>query len=512
MTEPNLPPQAGYIDVDKLLLISHETGESIDIKGNYIKISIDESIRNPYVEGYIDIVDSHGLIYNTVTDTADGNFFHVRGEEYLHIEYYDYETFNDATQLQKETYFIYAIEEIEMLDGNKETALQYRLFFTSPQKVFSDTKRISKAYRNMTYSQMVEAIYEEYYTNLTNDLCPKADKGGTKLSIRKDIEIEETKARFTIVFPGISPQQAIQMIGRRAYSEKNSSSYFMFFETREKFYFCTSEYLAEKNRLNLIDEAYSFEYSSGPDDNSPAGQYRAQNIISNGTFPSINSIEAIQRQAYSARISEIDLSNRDVNHYYYQYALQFLGYENIEQTPALQNSNKFISETTGDTDQIDERYVFKDYANIGEAYERPANYDREYPYYKEAMSTKPVFDYHFHKSLMNGTIPGRGKLYPGVLINVKIPQYSVFNMKEGGLQDKYFGGDQMVAGLSHTIMDNVWQTNISYSKALRGGGRKNNTPGSAEPPALENTTTPADLLGLLTGGSTSETSSGSGTV
>ena len=130
MTNPKIKPPAGHIDISKLLLISHETEESIDILNNYVAITIDESIRNPYVEGYIDIVDSYGLIYDTVADNAEGNFFHVRGEEYLHMEYYDYETFNDASRLQKETYFIYAIEEIDMLNKDRETALQYRLFFT----------------------------------------------------------------------------------------------------------------------------------------------------------------------------------------------------------------------------------------------------------------------------------------------------------------------------------------------------------------------------------------------
>ncbi len=495
MTSPKIAPQAGYIDVSKLLLVSHESGQSIDVLANYIEIHINESIRNPYIDGYIDIVDTHGMIYPTVTDNAKGNFFHVRGEEYLHIEYYDYETFNDATRLQKETYFIYAIDEISMLDNRKETGLQYRLYFTSTQKAFSDTKIISKAYRNMTYSSMVEAIYKEYYNDLIEEQCPLKCKAGNALNIKKDIEIEETKGVYTIVIPGISPQQAIQMIGRRAYSEKNSSSFFSFFETRDKFYFCTAEYLVEKNRLNLIDPLHQFEYSNGKEDNSPDGQDRAQRLISNGTFPSINSLEAIQEQAYSARISEIDLSNRDINHYYYHYKDNYLGYENIDERPQLQNSKKFITQTTGDVNHIDEGYVFKDYHNIGENYDRQANYDREYPYYKEVLSTKPTMDYFFNKSLMGGNIPGRIDLYPGQLIDITIPEYSVLSMTKHHMRDKYFGGSQMVAGITHKIVDNQWTSVVSYSKSLRGGGSEPNKPGSAAPPSFDSTTTTSDITG-----------------
>jgi hypothetical protein len=68
-------------------------------------------------------------------------------------------------------------------------------------------------------------------------------------------------------------------------------------------------------------------------------------------------------------------------------------------------------------------------------------------------------------------------------------------MKNGGIQDKYFGGAQMIAGLTHVITDAKWDTRMSYSKSLRGGGDKKIKPGSAEPPSFESTTTSADITG-----------------
>ena len=494
MTDAKLGPQAGYIDVSKLLIVSHETNDSIDILGNFIKINIDENIFTPYLSGHIDIVDSYGLIYPTASENTENKFFQIRGEEYLHIEYNDFNTFDDDGAIKKETYFIYAIEEIDKLSGNKETALQYRLYFTSAQKIFSDTKRISKAYRNMTISEMVNAIYEEYYLNLTNDLTPKQDKLGNILSIHnKEIEIEPTNAKFTIVIPSMTPEEAISFLGRRAYSEKNSSSFFVFFEGRDKFYFCTTEYLIEKNRLNLIEEANRFVYADGPNDNSPAGQKRAMQIIQDGTYPKFNSVEAIKSQAYSARISEIDLSHRDIAHYYYHYKDNYLGYNNVDERPTLPNSSKFISETTGDVNHIDEGYVFKDYKNIGEAYTRPANQDREYPYYKETLSTKPVFNYHFGRNAMSGMIKGRDALKVGDLINVEIPQYTVLSMSEHVGEDKYFGGSQMMIGIGHVIAGNEWAQTISFTKALRGGGLETNKPGTSQPPSEDGRTTADDL-------------------
>ncbi len=486
MINAKIAPQAGYVEVSKLTLTSYQGLESVDISGNYIKISIDENMRNPYIEGYIDIVDSYGMIYPTVKQNADGNLIHVRGEEYLHIEYYDYDTFGDATQLKKETYFVYAIEEIEMLDTDKETGLQYRLYFTSVQKVFADNRLVDKAYRNMSYSDMVKAIFQEYYTDYVNTVTFESDmkvmygNEGTTFAFNKSIEIEQTKGKYTIVFPGVTPEQAIQMIGRRAYSEENTSSFFTFFETREKFYFCTTEYLAEKNRLNLIDEAYRFEYSHGAEDNSPDGQDRAQQMISNGTLPSHNSLEATKTQAYGRRVSEIDLNNRDIEHYYYAYSSYYNNYNNIDEFSQLPNSKSFVFKTNAEQDEhTHETYVFKDYKNVGEQYSRPVNYDRASPYYKETVSTKSVFDYHFFASMMSGTIPGRGPLYPGNLIDVLIPQYTVLSMKQQAESDAYFGGTQMIGGMTHIIENNTWLTSIAFTKQLRGAGNNKATPGTA---------------------------------
>ena len=76
-----------------------------------------------------------------------------------------------------------------------------------------------------------------------------------------------------------------------------------------------------------------------------------------------------------------------------------------------------------------------------------------------------------------------------------IPEYTVLGMKEGGIPDKYFGGGQMVAGITHVIGDSQWKSRISYSKSLRGGGNKKIKPGSAEPPSFDSTTTTPDLTG-----------------
>jgi len=68
-------------------------------------------------------------------------------------------------------------------------------------------------------------------------------------------------------------------------------------------------------------------------------------------------------------------------------------------------------------------------------------------------------------------------------------------MTKHHMRDKYFGGSQMVAGISHKIVDNQWTSVVSYSKSLRGGGSEPNKPGSAAPPSFDSTTTTSDITG-----------------
>jgi len=222
----------------------------------------------------------------------------------------------------------------------------------------------------------------------------------------------------------------------------------------------------------------------------------------------MNELKAIKAQAYSSRVSEVDLLNRNISHYYYHYKDNYLGYDNIDERPQLQNSKTFIEQTTGDVEHISESYVFKDYAGIGEPYEQKVNYDRQYPYYKETMSTKPVFDYHMKKAMMTGNIKGRNTLIPGDIIDVLIPEYTVTSMKKHVAGDQYFGGPQMVTGIDHRIVDNVWNCKIAYSKNTRGGGLEKNKPGTSSPPSLDSRVTNEDLTLAPDQDITSETSTG----
>lgn len=475
----NIVYPAGWVEVKQLALIPHsEPEKGINILGNYTAIHINENMDVSYIDGFVDVADTYGLIYDSVDDrnlaSRDGNKMgQIRGEEYLYIEYSDFNTAVSGTT-KTETYFVYAIEQIKILDGSKEQGLQYRLFFTSAQKIFSDTQIVRKAYRNMTISEMVKAIFDEYYVGFPETIWSTpvsvAASKGINLKPKKELEVERTTSKYTITIPALRPEEAIRFLAKRAYSEENTSSLFFFFETREQFYFMTHEALVTRNKALMDTEDFQLQYGFGNNDNTPEGQIQKMRTIIGAALPPVNTASALKAQAYSRKISEIDLLNRDITNYHYDYASDYLNFTTIDPKPKLPNSLRFI-QATAKADFLPDSYVFKDYLALGEQSTR-SNTDRDYPYYKEILSTKHVFDYHWRQNQVTGTIPGRSFLYPGFMANVTIPEYAVTSSDgpSGTRFDDYFGGPQMITAVKSTIANNKWEQIITFTKAGRGGG------------------------------------------
>ena len=470
---------AGNTTVNSLVLISYSTPErAVDIKGNFVRIAFTESMMSPFMYGYVDIGESSGMLYSSITERSS-KLPHIRGEEFLFIEFIDHSNIT-----RKEVYCVYAIDEIGLMD-NKDTAMQYRLHFASIQKIFSEQYLIQKAYRNMSYSEMVRSIFQEYYIDKPKEVLDpirgKLPEGlSSNITMFKECEIERTEERHTLIIPSLRPEEAIQFIMRKAYSETNTSSLFFFYEARDQYYFITHEQLVTRNSDLIETDYFKFKVSIGGNDSSPAGQEAAKQTISNVTFPSMNSIEAIKAQAYSRSLGELDLLNRNVQLFFYDYKEDYLGYNNVDTFPQLVNSKEFITAATGDKLNIPDNWVFKDYLTPEEGdANRPANYDRTLPRYVDVLSTKPTFSYHFEKNIINGGIPGRHFMCPGFIIKTIAPEYTKDSMTESRKEDDYFAGKQMVVTLDSMIENDTWNQRIAMTKASRGGGPLINNPGSA---------------------------------
>jgi hypothetical protein len=340
--------------------------------------------------------------------------------------------------------------------------------------MFANTDRIRKAYRNMTISDMVSAIFREYYYDNEN-----AGK------YKKRIYIEETTGQYTIAIPNLKPEEALQFLAKKAYSSTSKSSTFFFFETRDAYYFYTHEGLKAKFGAELTTDLI-YEYNNGPNDNTPAGQERAKQIISQTKLSPVNTSDHIKKEAYLKNISEMDILNRSIRRYSYDYSDFYSNYNNIDNL-RLNNSEAFISAIK--KNNFEDTFVFKDYAKAGEnqtGIAEPVENHRPDPYYVETYSTKPVFFHWFLSNKMEGRITGRKNLHPGQIINVKIPEFSVNHMVVSSENvDIDNSGPQIIVDMTHSIKGNAWETKINFTKAGKGGGPASRPTADAGPELRE---------------------------
>lgn len=196
---------------------------TIDLKTGFVSCSIYESIFTPGMMGDITILD----------DADKLGEVKLVGDEEVEIQF---EVPGGVTTTYK-----FAMHKLEAVNMAAETlnSKKYIVKVVSKEALNAKTNFVQKSY-NTQISGMVESIHKDY------------------LGSEKEIEVEETKGTQKIVFPHYNPYKAIDMIRRRAISNENTSSSFVYFETRspeeQKFKFYTIEGLFDGEPIRTFKQ------------------------------------------------------------------------------------------------------------------------------------------------------------------------------------------------------------------------------------------------------------------
>ena len=358
---------------------------------------ISESIGSQYVHGYAVVHEGNHILSELP----------IVGEEEVNIIYVDF-----YGKIRNDSYYVYSVDEVQPENSVNDRMTKYIIRFCSKQKLHSDTTELRRSYANQTISSMVKALYDEYFVSGdVND---------------KEIEIEDTDGDQTLVIPNLRPDEAMNFLARRAFSANNKSSLFRFFETRDKYFFCTHEYLIEKYKNDVSDDASSitnnlkFIYNTF-DDNSGPGQIVAQQSISSLAYgQKVNTMSDIKSGAYRRRVTELDYMNRTRVTRDYDYSSEHGEYKAVDKlklTHTKQYIDRFMQ-----ADDAPETVLIADYPQIGQG--QGTNHQlKPYQYYYENYTTKPIIDYHMEANSISFTIKGRVDMYPGRLIDVELYEF-----------------------------------------------------------------------------------------
>jgi len=426
--------EAGFYELISFKIRTHDASPGTGVELNQIVTGwqLSESMSSPNVMGSCNILDAEGVIRKLP----------IIGEEIITIKYRDF--YGELTQKE---FFCFGVRNLEPADVTSDNMLTYKLDFTSVENVHASTKEVAKAYRNETISEMVKALYNEFFAS------------SPLFVSKKPIEVEDTIGNHTLIIPSLSPHDAMFFLARRAYGGENSTNNYKFFETKDSYFFCTPEYLHEKykeqhaTKEGLESNHLLFYTNKSMDDSSPDGQLIAQQTVSGLSYGSpSNTIEEVKAGTYKRSILEIDILNRTTNRINYDYR------DHIDKNPMknlkIDHSNAYID---GHMPSIREDYVIKDFNTPGQI-ERD---NRAYPFYAEVLNNGRVFNSHMSKYSINCNLSGRIKLVPGMVIFIMVTRNEVAT---NPVPDKERDGYYMITDVVNVHSEDTYLQSVMMTK------------------------------------------------
>ena len=419
--------QAGHYELIsfKIRPLKEATG-GVELKQIVTQWQISESMFRTNITGSATVLDAEGI----------ARTLPILGEEMLTIEWKDF-----YGNIAKKEFFCYGLNDLGPHD-NKDGLLSYRINFTSIEHLTAHQDDVRQSFSNQLISDMAQSVFDTYYKTSS-----------------KEIEIEPTVGNQTYAIPSLTPAATMHFLAKRAYGGESSTNNYYFFETKEQFFFCTPEYLYNKykdkveSEKTLEDNNLLFYTTKMADDNSPNGQLRNQQTVSDITYgdPS-NSLNEIQEGQYKTSMLEIDLLNRTTSR-------TITSFEDIlDNMPIdklkIPHSSDFLSNSMP---VLDEVYVLKDYNVPGQ--EKGIN--RHYPFYREVINSKKLFNINMAKYTINCSMRGRNPLIPGMVIFLMV---DLIEVGESGRPDVQRDGLHMVTDITNFFFEDEFTQIISLTK------------------------------------------------
>ncbi len=411
--------------------------EFVELAKTIVNWGINESMNSPFISGHATIMESDNLLENVP----------FIGEEEIELTYTD---FYGESATHK--FFLYAIEDIQPAASTNDRMMKYTVRFCSIQKLQGDQRSIRKSYNKTKISDMVQDIYDTFM--VTDDP-----------SQSKPIEIEDTDGEQTLVIPDMRADAAMQFLSRRAYSERNKTALYRFFETREKYYFCTPEYLVEKYRPNLEKNASEinplyFIYNTLEDNTGP-GQMIAQQSVNDFNYGTkVDTFQDMKQGTYRRIVTELDPTTRTRIERQYDYSTE-VGEKEFPSPVKLTHSQNFLDRYMA-FNTAPEEYLLTDFPQIGQS-QGQDNMKKPYQHFYENYTAKPIVDYHFDVNTLKIEIFGRIEMYPGMMINLEL--YKISNTVSGTREiDHERSGDYIVTDVINVFSGDIYKQAISITK------------------------------------------------
>jgi len=391
--------QSSNFEIKNLSLYTSD-GKKVDLRSLALEINIFEDIFSPCMTCNIRINDGSDLV----------SVFKFHGNEYLELEI-------DKPSLEDPIKKVFRLYKLSDRDFNTQYQ-NYTLHFCSEEMILSPQISISKSYRGLKVSDMIQDILN------------------SKLMVNKNKinRLQRTEKAFDIIIPRMNPFEAIMWLTTKAYSR--NESLFLFFENRDGFNFVSYE--------NLIKQ-------------QPYAKYRKDFKIDDDVFKNMESfnflkiveefdvMKASRYGSFSSSIAKLNLITKKME---------------VSPFNAIRFKDKGVlnKEVTMNTfkNRLDKSF-YTSYDNMLKysiATDNDGTRNQMLPEEWLSQTASKMGQIHLFK--MVGTVPGDVLLKAGQVVEVELPEMSP---KDKGVSyNETRSGRYLVAAVHHRIENDVFAT------------------------------------------------------
>ena len=359
----NSPLKPGDVVIDEIELESY-TGFRTSLKGIFENFIIYEDIYSNCMSGSITLIDSMNLVRH----------FPIIGAETLTITYKTPFGGAEPVTLKFRTYKISVYVETA-----QEATQMVRIEFISPAAIKSMQTKISKSYRNMPVSDMVNEIYREYLAlDKDKNILGGAAKGaaygaaigsmvpipiigtvaggavgalsGLASALNQDPKIplftlQPTFDNRTYVIPYWNPLYTINWLAHRARAKENQTYCdYVFFENSDGFHFVSLSQL-KKQEADVTFTNYPAGFRDERGDRMFNAEWR--NVFSMTVEDITDKIKQQNLATFGSTILTHDLTTKSFNTFKFDYDSKFAEVgSHIESNPLIPKGKTDYSKAT----------------------------------------------------------------------------------------------------------------------------------------------------------------------
>lgn len=393
--------EVGDVSVKRLVLSSSKSvGAAVVPLDQMLSLDIWEDMTKPTMYATLTLLDTLGMLEK----------FPIIGEETVEIEF---QTLGLATPA-KYTFKCFEISNLQRLANGK--GMTYTLRCVSEEHL-----------RNT--SAMVRESMTEIIGNMVPYILQK------HLASSKPLIVDQTKGIQTIIFPRLSPLQAIDMLRLRAVSKNYLSSSYVFFENQAGFNFKTVEGLYKDGLTSIGSRVFNMNQNLMAEKNNLADSFRT--LQSHQVIHRADSMRKLTQGAFRSITRVFDVSTKSFETLEYDIETAFSSFETT--------AKKTLSNTTEWLDEYS-RGVRRQFFGIKDT-------SRPDLFITNAIGVRNSFVELLNDDVTRVLIHGDSGLKVGDVVRLNIPQVDGLTSRKA--PDAIMSSNYLIIRLRHMISFNV---------------------------------------------------------